>query len=312
MGTNINRIAPYLEDLINYTHFYRKEKAPISAGLHPRGKGSWGVHGVAAGGAWGCSGCCRRHRGRAGHCARQAVPRWRCTRLPRQQGQLPAPLPTTGFRCPALRPWATPGAPHAAPGGCDSSLGSPMGAAGMNHPALCPLLSQHPNSSPRGVDMRGWMARASSGASPSAAVGCGAQPCQDPPRSSSFRLPPSQAGFSALTAGLGALHNVTWVSPDGQCPQVPALLPPPLLPSFAFGFWGRQGCFQFNQPIGCQTAKLGWLRDTLYQENGFLGSGAARPRLSIGTVGWTHRDSLEELNRRTSPRADRHHFLPPG
>ncbi|KAM6111972.1 LOW QUALITY PROTEIN: oncostatin-M [Pterocles gutturalis] len=32
---------------------------------------------------------------------------------------------------------------------------------------------------------------------------------------------------------------------------------------------------------------------------------------STGSPGWTGRDSLEELNRRTSPGASQHHFLPP-
>ena len=32
----------------------------------------------------------------------------------------------------------------------------------------------------------------------------------------------------------------------------------------------------------------------------------------MGSLGWTCQDSLEELNRRTTPPASRHHFLPPG
>lgn len=120
MGTSITRIGLYLKELIKYIHFYRKEKAPVSARLHLWGKGSWGAQGLqrvllAVLGAV-HAGLCRGGIAQGCHGSRDSC-RHRCPQRPSAArpcalGQHPGPHARPGVafwhRAAVIPPWGHP------------------------------------------------------------------------------------------------------------------------------------------------------------------------------------------------------------
>lgn len=271
----------------------------------------------------------RGHGGR--HRVLLAVPRacqvpWQRRPRPREPGSpmgalhkrdaagraaLPAPLPAPGFRRPQpRRPWATPGAPHGSWHWAAALLPRqpPWVLLGSGAEPCCPVCPTRP-APQRGEGcerMDGRTDRASSGAVPSAAAGHSPQPCWDAPYLPGFHLPPSRAGCWARAAALPVMgHGCPTGVPVPGCPLRIRLLGQPRPFSVQPAWWVPGGKTRVTQSGPFQEA-------TSWGSGDSSAAGAGANGGTAASLGWTHQDSLEELNRRTTPPPGWHHFLPPG
>lgn len=303
------------QQLREQSHFHGAEKAPSVPRFIPRHGGAEGDTGAGAG-------CHRQRRGRAsslgnagwGHASR-VLPWWHCTSVT-QQGEWRCLHHCPRWASAALSPGALgqhPG-PHAGPGSGrlrffpESTRGC-CWAAALSRAARCAPRGRHPSGVSRCERLDGWTDGASSGAAPSTVAGRSPQPCQGALYFPGFHLPPSWAGCWAQAAELPVMgHGCPHVAdvPVPGCPLCIRLSGQPRLFSVRPARWAPGGKTRVTQSDPFQEAASWGSGDTSVARAG-TNSGVAV------SLGWTHQeDSLEELNRRTTPSSGWHHFLPPG